>query len=324
MKRLMLLCSIFLFVFSMFFRLKPVEIKGQENVKCDNNYGSIVQIIDNYHSFSGNGVVYSSDSNYMYILTSSRIISNSLNYSVVYENGEYKSAINIGVDKENEIVVLRTEKVDDVLPACMSNSRYIDNGEVQYFVGYKDRNVEFFNQGFVSKVGHLYLNTGYKKIYKNVIDFSVGESLQGIAVFDEKGRLSGIVSGQDSNYSELSYLVESNRLIKIADSIVKTGNYSLNYIKYNVVDYGSLSKELKDYYSVSGNANRGVVVTTFSPFKFLFGGLNQGMVIVEVNGVEIDNMYDLDAQLLRYKKGSNVCLKVIKTNGKEAYYYVKV
>ena len=67
-----------------------------------------------------------------------------------------------------------------------------------------------------------------------------------------------------------------------------------------------------------------VVITTFKPFNYLFGGLNQGMVIVAVNGVEIKNKYELDKQLARYKKGDNVCLKVIKKDGKKAFYHVEV
>jgi len=99
-------------------------------------------------------------------------------------------------------------------------------------------------------------------------------------------------------------------------SIVKVGgkNYTAN----------ELYESMKDYYSVSGNANRGVVVTTFSPFKFLFGGLNQGMVIVAVNGVGINSMYELDKQFSRYEKGDSVCLKVIKKNGKESFFYVEL
>ena len=75
---------------------------------------------------------------------------------------------------------------------------------------------------------------------------------------------------------------------------------------------------------MSDVASSGVVVTTFKPWNYVFGGLNQGMVIVAVNGVEVNNIYELDKQLTRYDKNDNVCLKVIKKNGKIDFYYSKV
>jgi len=75
---------------------------------------------------------------------------------------------------------------------------------------------------------------------------------------------------------------------------------------------------------VNKNVSYGVVITTFKPFNYVFGGLNQGMVIQAVNSVVVKNSYELDNQLSRYKKGDTVCLSVIKKNGKTAYYYVKV
>ena len=36
------------------------------------------------------------------------------------------------------------------------------------------------------------------------------------------------------------------------------------------------------------------------------------------------NKYELDKQLTRYEKNDNVCLKVIKKNGKIASYHVSV
>ena len=98
----------------------------------------------------------------------------------------------------------------------------------------------------------------------------------------------------------------------------------LNYIKYNLVDYNGLGYGKKESYGVNKSVSSGVVVKTFKPLNYIFGGLNQGMVIVAINGIEIKNSYELDKQLIRYEKNDNVCLKVIKKNGKVAFYHTKV
>ena len=105
---------------------------------------------------------------------------------------------------------------------------------------------------------------------------------------------------------------------------MKTGNYEINYIEYNIIDYALLSSRVKESYGVSDVVNYGVVISTFRPLHYVFGGLNQGMTIVAVNGIEIKDSYQLDKQFSRYEKGDSVCLKVIKKNSKEAFYYVEV
>lgn len=326
MKRLVLIISFLTLVFSNVFKIDSVHAQNDEleNKECDKNYGSIVRIVDNYNKFRGNGIVYKLDDKYMYIVTASSIVSDSVNFGVVYENNEYQQALILGVDKNNEIAVFRTNKTNDILPVCISNSSFLEKGEVQYIAGYLDNGISYYGKTTISNIGELYKSVGYKKIYKNTIDYSIGETLYGISVFDGMGRLSGIVTNKNNKVNKKVYVCESNRIIKIVDSIIKSGNYKVNYIKYKVVSYSSLDIEQREEYEVSKKAKYGVVVTTFKPFAFLFGGLNMGMVITGVNGVEIKNEYELDKQLLRYKKGSRVCLDVIKTNGKKDYYFVKI
>ena len=157
-----------------------------------------------------------------------------------------------------------------------------------------------------------------------MIDIDGDEKLKGTGIYDELNRLIGMITDYDKSFEGSSYIVESNKILKIADSIVKTGKYRINYIKYNLEDYSRLSSSLKKSYGVNKSVKQGVVITTFKPLNYLFGGLNQGMVIVAVNGVNINNKYELDAQLSRYEKEDNVCLKVIKKNGKEAFYHIEI
>lgn len=323
MKKLLLIISFLAILLSNSFDLDvvdAVEITHQE--ECVLGYSSIVRIVDNYNTFRGNGVVYKVDTDYMYIITSSTIVSDSLNYGAIFENEEYKKAVVIGEDEENEIAVFKVNKIENYLPACFSDSNYIEKGEIQNIVGYLDKDVGFYNQTTVNFVGDLAFKDGYENIYKNIIDIEITDILKGIAVFDGYGRVSGVVSSK-TEY-EGSYVIESNRALKIADSIVKSGKYEGNYIKYSLVDYSDLNSDLRTKYGVNGAVTSGVVIVTFKPFAFLFGGLNQGMTIIAVNGVEINSVYEMDKQLLRYTKGSKVCLKVVKTNGKEKNYFVKI
>jgi len=325
MKKLLLIISL---VIPLLYSGVSVDAVATEDVvsskNCDDFKSSIVKIVNNYNVFSGNGFVYKQDDKYMYIVTSSKIVTKVNNFSVFYSNNEYDKAVLLGYDTYNEVAVFRANKVEGIDPVCVANSNYLFIGQTNYLYGYSSKENDFYIKTYLSDIGMLYSNTGNINIYKNIIKLNGNDAFNGVAVFDIYNRLVGMVSGYNSEFNGFSYVVESNKLIKIADSIMKTGNYNINYIKYKLVDYGSLSTGLRKGYGVNNKASNGVVVITFKPLNYIFGGLNQGMVIKAVNGVNVKNGYELDKQLMRYDKKSKVCLKVIKKNGKEKFYYVKV
>lgn len=326
MKKLLLMCSFIiplLFNSAVIIEAKPQYETVSEELNCENPQDSIVRIINNYEVFKSNGFVYKNDDNYTYVIASSNIANNVNNYKIFYKSGKTKSAKILGYDNDYGIVVLRTAK-ENIKPVCFANSNYIYKGQQNYMYGYYDIDKEFYVKTSLSQIGDLYSKQGYVSVYKSIIDVEGNEIINGSGVFDELNRLIGVVSGYDDKFEGGSYITESNKVLKIADSLLKTGKYQINYIKYNLEDYNNLSSYKKTNYGISDKVDKGVVISTFKPISYLFGGLNQGMVIVSVNGVEIKNAYELDKQLDRYDKNSNVCLKVIKKNGKEAFYHVKV
>ena len=52
--------------------------------------------------------------------------------------------------------------------------------------------------------------------------------------FDELDRFVGMINGFNEKMQGIVYMVDSNKVFKVADSIVKTGNYEVNYIKYSL------------------------------------------------------------------------------------------
>lgn len=323
MKKLLLVISLLSPLMFSFVRVSNVKAEDNNENEC-NSEKSIVRIVDNYNVFKNNGIVYKVDDTYNYIITSSKFLSNVNSYSVIYENNINRKATLLGVEKDYEIAVFKTEKVENITKACTANGEYLYKGQISYLNGYTSLEVKTKITTNLIGIGELVYNNEYKNIFKNVLQLNGNNDINGIGVFDELNRLTGIVNGFNETMSGTSYMIDVNRLIKIADSVVKTGNYEINYIKYNVVDYGTLSSGLKKSYNVSNAINYGAVITTFKPLNYIFGGLNQGMVIVAVNGIEIKSVYELDKQLSRYEKEDNVCLKVIKKNGKEAFYYVEI
>lgn len=327
MKKLLLVISLLIpFLYSPV----NVDVKAQENdnffssEQCSEFKNSVVKIVNNYDVFSGNGFVYKTDDDYMYIVTTSKILNRTSSFRVIYYDNEYRDAVLLGYDANNEIAVFKTDKVENVTGVCFADSNYSYVGQTNYLYGYSNKENDFFMKTYLNKKGYLHSTNNYINVYKNIIQLKGNDVFSGVGVFDKYNRLVGMISGYNDDLLGHSFVVESNKVIKIVDSIVKTGNYNINYIKYRLVDYGNLSISLKKSYRVSDKVDSGVVVVTFKPLKYIFGGLNQGMVIVAVNGVDVKNGYELDKQLMRYDKNSKLCFKVIKSNGKQDVYYLKV
>ena len=295
-----------------------------ESVKCDNPQNSIVRIVDKYDVFKNNGFVYKIDGGYSYVLTSTDVVEHFNGYKAVFEDGNSQNVSLLGYDEYNQVAVLKTNKKQNVDGVCLANTNYMHKGQKVVGYGYYNYENVAYVQGVLNQIGMTYTKKGHINTFRNIVQIKNQGSLNGMGVFDDLGRLIGMVTGYDDKLEGSSYVVETNKLIKVADSIVKDGKYRINYIKYSLEDYSNLKSALKKSYGVSKVASSGVVITTFKPWNYVFGGLNQGMVILAVNGVEVNSVYEIDKQLTRYEKNDNVCLKVIKKNGKIDFYYVKV
>lgn len=299
-------------------------LENEVSRDCGDSSNEIVAISNSYGAFIGNGFVYKVDGDRAYIVSSNNINLSDKRNKIIYRNGVSEDITLIIRDSYNGIVVMEAKKNDSVKGICLANSYYSMPGQLLLVKGYSGFNNTYIENAYFMKKGVIYYSKDYVTIYKDIIQLKYESYKEGMVVIDELGNLIGMICGNDSKLSNSSFVTETNKLTKIVDSIVKTGNYKTNYIKYNLVDYSRLDESSLNNYKVNKNVNYGVVITTFKPFNYLFGGLNQGMVIQSVNSIKVENMYELDNQLFRYKKDDTICLGVVKKNGKTAYYYVKV
>ena len=186
---------------------------------------------------------------------------------------------------------------------------------IEPYVSRMNNAIKTFN-----KLGHeVVLTDGVRKQYKASSDTGENRAKEFMELYNRED-VDVIISeaGGEVEYEILKYL-DFNKLKESSPKWFQgySDNTILTFLLTTLADTASI-------YGVNKNVEFGVVITTFKPFNYLFGGLNQGFVIVAVNGVEVKNKYELDSQLARYEKKDNVCLKVIKKDGKTSFYHVKV
>ena len=165
--------------------------------------------------------------------------------------------------------------------------------------------------------------------YGSLISAKTSEFNFGGGVYDLYNRVVGINVSNIKSYEQnqingFSYMININEALIIASKIKKEGNYTPSSFPFSTINLENIDISDREYYGVSDNVYKGVMVYTFSAFNYIFNNIKIGMVIVSINGVKIENQYDVFSQLIRYNNDCKVDVGVIKNDGSLAYYLVKI
>ena len=329
MKKIIVLFSLLIsFLFSFSSRNstdnKDAQLLNQEG-RCDKE-NSIVNITTANNVINASGFIMFETTSYFYVATSSAHYDENYKYEIVFNDYSRKQASIVGVANMDKVLVLKVEKANiEACPIKFSKSSYIEIGENVTIVGKHNYKTIVVNT-FINSVG-VCTNCNqetYKLYYHSIITEDMPLYFIGSGVFDYNGHLLGMINGRDETYKFGNTMLDVDKLYAICYNLINKGKYNKNYIEYNLLDVNSLTNYEKYLYSLDEGLTSGVLVSSVHYLNYLFGGLNQGMVILAVNDVPISNCYKLDIELSKYKKGSRVSLTVLTINNKYKIYRVKI
>lgn len=330
MKKIVLLFNLiatFLFSFSSLNFQSDSIIKTTPLVQQScNALDSVVTITTANKLLKASGVIIDNDNDYVYIATSYSFFKTTYKYEIVFNDYTREKAEIAGYSKEDEVLILKV--FNPKANYCVANksmSSYLDLNENLYILG-KHNYADAMADATVSLIGvckNCYEET-YKTYFYTVLQTDISDSLIGAGAFDENGALMGIVTGRDTKFKMSVQMLDITKLSAIAFNVINYGKYEKNYIKYNLLDVNSLTNYEKYLYSLDEGITSGVLVSSIHYLNYIIGGLNQGMVILRVNDVSVDNCYELDNELSRYKKGARINLLVKTLNNKHKIYRIKL
>ena len=300
-----------------------VELFSNENNSCS-MYDSVVNITTVNNLISVSGIVVHSDSEFIYIATAYVNYDNNYNYEIVFSDYSRHSASVVGVAKEDGVLVLKV-RANNKCVVKYSKSELFDKLERVKLIGmYQYQIVQ--GETYINEIGvcENCKDETYKKYYYTLLSLDVNDYFIGAGVFDNSNQLMGIVTGRPNKYNMGIKMLDVNKLYAICYHIINDGEYNKNYIKYNLLDVNSLTKQEKYLYSLDEELVNGVLVSSIHYLNYLVGGLNQGMVILKVNGISVNNCYELDNELSKYKKGSTLEFTIRKISGNHKVYRIKV
>lgn len=273
----------------------------------------------------GTGVIVGEDTTgtYTYIVTCAHVIEGGKTVKVqLHDETQYDAAV-VGLDSRTDIGVLRI-RATGLKAAQLGNSDTLSVGETVYAIG-NPGGVAFagsFTNGMVSAISRpIDSQIGYEMLcIQHTAAINPGNS--GGALVNAYGQVIGINSSKIANeeYEGMGFAVPSVTVKEVFDEIVKNG-YVTNRAKLGINYFPASSNQM---YSMIVGANQlpaGTIViqsvTTDSP---LVGTeVQQGDMIVKVNGKSLDSTDTLPDMIEDANVGDELTLTICRVDTKNNY-----
>lgn len=254
----------------------------------------------------GSGVIISADG---YVLTNNHVIAKAQEVSVTLpDKREFKGKI-VGADPKSDLAVVKINASN--LPAIpWGDASQLQVGEYVLAVGNPFGLNSTVTLGIVSAVGRGHMGiTQYEDFIQT--DAAINPGNSGGALVNTRGELVGIntaIFSQTGGYQGVGFAVSTTMAKPIYESLIKTGKVVRGYLGIGLQD---LNQDLATSFSMKDS--KGALVSDVkedSPADL--AGLKQGDVIIEYQGVLIEDGVALQRMVTRTPVGSKVPVKVMR------------
>ena len=238
----------------------------------------------------GSGVIYTEDG---YIITNNHVAGDAEKLMVTLYDGSNYPATLIGADEKTDVAVIKIE-VNDLIAAKFGSEDDISVGDIVIAVGSPYGLDQTVTMGVISAKGRDIT------IPVNLIqtDAAINPGNSGGPLVSSNGEVIGINTLAATGTS-IGFAIPSNTVVNIANQIIEFGRARIPYMGIE------MSENTTDVIGVYINS-----VSQGYPAEK--AGIKAGDVIVEMDGVEVSNPYELFAQILKHNIGDEVAVKIYR------------
>ncbi|MDQ0351514.1 serine protease Do [Alkalibacillus filiformis] len=279
-------------------------VVGVVNIQNQNIFGQQMEQ-DPDDAPTGSGVVYKQTDGEAYVVTNYHVIEGADSVEVVFSEEEQVEAEVIGGDMYSDLAVLRVEDtfVDQVIE--LGQSETINVGEPVLAIG-NPLGLQFagsVTQGIISGMDRLipidYTQNGVIDWQMEVIqtDAAINPGNSGGALVNLEGELIGINSMKIASpqLEGLGFAIPIDMARPIMEELEQQGAVTRSYLGISPYSLQDVAQHhLRNTLNLPEDVDRGVLVAsveTISPADQ--AGLEQYDVIIDMNGEEIGNVYEL-------------------------------
>ena len=260
---------------------------------------------------SGSGVIMTSDG---YIITNNHVVDNASEVEVLLNDNRTFIATVEGADPTTDIAVLKID-AESLTTVDFGNSDDVEIGEWVLAVGSPFEFRSTVTAGIVSakarNIGILRdrSNLQIEAFIQHQAPVNPGNS--GGALVNLKGELVGIntaIATPTGTFAGYSFAVPSNLVRKVYKDLVEFGVVQRALLGITILDVNAELAEEKDLPVLTGvlidRVNAGGAADD--------AGLESGDVIIEINGMEINNISNLQEQVAINRPGDKILVTYIR------------
>jgi Do/DeqQ family serine protease len=259
---------------------------------------------------TGSGVIFTNDG---FIVTNNHVIENAETIEVIHDKTTYKAKL-IGADPNSDLAVLKIDAKN--LPIIkLADSRKVQVGEWVLAVGNPFNLTSTVTAGIVSAKGrNLNIVSSMFPIESFIqTDAAINPGNSGGALVNLNGELIGIntaIYSRTGSYSGYGFAVPSDIVAKVFNDLVKYGEVQKAFLGAEVID---ITSELAEKYNLN-NLNGVLVTRVDGDGAAEKAGLNNGDVILKINGNAINSKSNFDEEMAYFYPGDKVKITYKRKN----------
>ncbi|MDR1542830.1 MAG: Do family serine endopeptidase [Prevotellaceae bacterium] len=269
------------------------------------------QVPEQEQQASGSGVIISDDG---YIVTNNHVIEKADEIEVTLNDKRTFSAKVIGADANTDIALIKID-AKNLQPIVFGNSDNLRVGEWVLAVGNPFNLTSTVTAGIVSaKARNINILNAEMKIESFIqTDAAINPGNSGGALVNIAGELVGIntaIASQTGSYAGYGFAVPTSIVRKIVSDIKEYGVVQRAVLGVQISDIEDKLAKEKGLETLNG----AYVAAVNDNSAAKDGGVKEGDVITEVNGVAVKSVAQLQEQVGRFRPGDEIKIKVVRKN----------
>jgi serine protease DegQ len=264
----------------------------------------------------GSGVVVDRDG---IILTNNHVIHGAVKVTVVFDDGRRLPGRVVGADPSHDLAVIRVD-AHNLSPIVVGHSRDLQLGDSVVAIGFPlGLGGPTVTKGIVSGLGRtVQVGTegGQTEHLVGLLqtDAAINPGNSGGALVDMNGHLVGIntAAAQASSAENVGFAISIDEALPVVRQILSQGPSKQAWLG---VQAATLDPALSAQLGLPRNTRGAVVVGVITSSPAAQAGLEQGDVIVAVNGEHITSASALMKALARYSPGDSIKLELVSRGG---------
>lgn len=256
----------------------------------------------------GSGIILSADG---YIVTNNHVVEGADSITVMLNTGaEYEARI-IGLDEQTDLGVIKIEPKEELTVATLGDSTDIEVGERVVAIG-NPMGLEFFGsvtQGIVSAVNRT-VSIDNRTMNLIQTDAAINTGNSGGALINAQGEVIGInsVKVTSSGVEGMGFAIPISEANPIIADLLEYG-----YVKGRPI-IGISTRDVSEYMAQAYSWPQGVQIMAVSSEAARNAGLQQGDIIISVDGQKITTGEELNKIKDTHAPGDVLKFEVYKYN----------